>query len=254
MSIPEPLTIIKKGRVAAIVLNRPQVLNVLDTETLDLLGEALLEVGKDGDTRAVIVMGKGHFCAGADVKVLKDKDREGAEAFSRLGQGVCDRIEKLDKPVIAAVTGYALGGGCELALACDIRIAEEDTKFGLPEINLGLIPGFGGTRRMSRLVGIGKAKELILTGKLIDAREAESIGLVNKVVKIGSVIPEAEELAALLSQKSPWVLGKIKRLINGSGGMREGLQREAEAFASCYESPDYLEGINAFLEKRRPVF
>ena len=254
MSTDGPIRIEKKEGIGTIILNRPRSLNVLDTETLRLLGDALAELEKDEGIRSIIITGNGDFCAGADIRELKGKDRQAAEAFSRLGHEVFNHIENMEKPVIAAVRGHALGGGCELALACDIRIAGEGAKFGQPEINLGLIPGFGGTQRLVRLVGIGKAKELILTGNIIGAREAESIGLVNSVVKDEELMKKAEETARVLSEKSPLVLRMAKKLINENQELQKGLAKEISSFAACFETEDHIEGIKAFLEKRKPVF
>ena len=163
-------------------------------------------------------------------------------------------IETMGKAVIAAVAGYALGGGCEVALACDLRIADESARFGQLEMNLGVIPGFGGTQRLSRLIGRGKAKELILTGRIIDAVEAESIGLVNKVVKEGELMREAENIAGIIAQKSPIAVRKAKRLMNGSMEIARGLEEERASFADCFAFQDYREGMSAFLEKRKPTF
>ncbi|HAB52713.1 MAG TPA: hypothetical protein DCE80_11190, partial [Ignavibacteriales bacterium] len=176
------------------------------------------------------------------------------EAFCRWGHKVFDQLEGMGKPVIAAVNGFALGGGCELAIACDIRIAGESAKFGQPEVNLGLIPGFGSTQRLSRLVGIGKAKEMILTGKIIDAKEAESIGLVNRVVKDEELMIVAEEMAQVIAQKPPIAVKMAKTLINENQEIKEGLEKEINLFAQCFATQDRLEGINAFLEKRKPEF
>jgi len=254
MSTDEPIRIKKEDGIGTIILNRPQSLNLLDTEMLRALGDALSEIEKDTGIRSIIITGDGHFCAGADIRELKEKDRQAAEAFSRLGHGVFNHIENMGKPVIAAVRGHALGGGCELALACDIRIAGEGAKFGQPEINLGLVPGFGATQRLVRLVGVGKAKELILTGNVIGAREAESIGLVNSVVKDEELMKKAEETARMLSEKSPLVLRIAKRLINENQDFQKGLAKEISSFAECFETEDHIEGIKAFLEKRKPGF
>jgi enoyl-CoA hydratase len=254
MTTDGPIRIEKKGGVGTIILNRPQTLNVLDTETLLLLGKALADLEKDESIRAIIMTGNGDFCAGADIRELKEKDSLAAETFSRLGHQVFNHIENMGKPVIAAVRGHALGGGCELALACDIRIAGEGAMFGQPEIKLGLIPGFGGTQRLVRLVGAGKAKELILTGNIISAREAESIGLVNSVVKDEELMKKAEETAGVLSEKSPLILRIAKKLINENQELQKGLAQEMSFFAACFETEDHIEGINAFLEKRKPVF
>jgi enoyl-CoA hydratase len=254
MSTAEAVRIEKKGAVATIVLDRADSLNILNSATLEKFDSLLQELERDGQIRCVVITGGRHFSAGADVRELKEKDRKQAEAFSRLGQRVCSRMENMRKPVIAAVNGYALGGGCELALACDIRIASENAKFGQPEVNLGIVPGFGGTQRLARLVGITRAKELVFTGRSIDAKEAERIGLVGSVVTGGELMEKVGELAGLLSQKSPVALGAAKVLINKSGEMEDGLQREVASFAECFAAADHTEGIKAFLEKRKPVF
>lgn len=254
MSTDLPIRTEKKAGVGKIILNRPDSLNLLGTETLRLLGEALTALEKDEGIRSIVITGEGNFCAGADIRELKEKDRQSAEVFAQLGHKVFNHIENMEKPVIAAVGGHALGGGCELALACDIRIAGEGAKFGQPEIKLGLIPGFGGTQRLARLVGTGKAKELILTGKIIGAIEAESIGLVNSVVKDGELMNRAEETAVVLAEKSHMVLRMAKNLINENQDLQKGLAKEISFFAACFETEDHIEGINAFLEKRKPVF
>jgi enoyl-CoA hydratase len=160
----------------------------------------------------------------------------------------------MGKPVIAAIRGYALGGGCEMALACDLRIAGESAKLGQPEVNHGLIPGFGGTQRLTRLVGIGRAKEMILTGKVIDAREAETIGLLSKVVRDEDVMQRAREIALLITQKSPLVLKIAKTVINENQDIKRALEIEIASFAECFTTEDHVEGISAFLEKRAPKF
>jgi enoyl-CoA hydratase len=254
MNTGDPVRVEKKGAVATVVLDRPDSLNILNSATLEKLGDALEELEGDRETRSIVITGNGHFSAGADVRELKEKDPAQAEVFSRLGQGICKRIEAMRKPVIAAVRGYALGGGCEIALACDIRIAAESAKFGQPEVNLGIIPGFGGTQRLTRLVGIGKAKELILTGRIVNAGEAERIGLVNSVVKDEELMGRVTDLAELFLQKSPVALGAAKMLIDGCREGGDGLEREVTSFAECFASEDHSEGIDAFLEKRKPRF
>lgn len=243
----------KKKELGILALNKPSM-NLLDTETLQELGNSLTELENDSEIRAVIITGEKNFCAGADIKELKEMHPKEAEAFSRLGHKVCNQIETMEKPVIAAVKGFALGGGCELALACDIRIAGESAKFGLPEVNIGLIPGFGGTQRLTRLVGIGIAKEMIFTGKIIDAREGLAIGLVNKVVKDEELMEKVEETALILSEKSHVTLKIAKNLINKNQEIKKGLEMEIVSFSECFASQDHVEGINAFLEKRKPRF
>ncbi len=243
-----------KEEIRIITLNRPGSMNILDTRMLVELGNALVDSEKNERIRAVIITGEKNFCAGADILELKEKHPAEALVFSRLGHEVFNRIENLEKPVIAAVNGYALGGGCELALACDVRIAAENAKFGQPEVNIGLIPGFGATQRLPRLVGIGKAKELILTGRVVDAKEAESIGLVNKVVKDEDLMRNSEEMALALAQKSPIIMKIARRLINKNQEIEKGLEMESVYFSECFASRDHIEGISAFLEKRKPKF
>ena len=228
--------------------------NILDTITLQELEKGLTELENDEKIRAIIITGGENFSAGANIKELKEMHPDEADAFSRLGHKVCDHIENMVKPVIAAVNGYVLGGGCEIALACDIRIAGENAKFGQPEINIGLIPGFGATQRLTRLLGIGRAKELILTGRIIDAIEAESIGLTSMVVDDDKLMDKAEEIAKALAQKSPITIKIAKSLINKNLDIKKGLEMEIVSFSDCFASRDHMEGINAFLEKRKPEF
>ncbi len=249
----DEIKIEKKNEIGIITLNKPP-LNLLDTKMLHHLDGSLEDMENDGKIRAVIIKGEQNFCAGADVKELKEMHPDEALVFSRLGHKVCSHIENMDKPVIAAVNGYAFGGGWELALACDLRIAAEGTKLGLPELNLGIIPGFGGTQRLTRLAGIGRAKEMIFTGRSMDAKEALSIGLVNTVVKDEELMGKAEEVAGILSKKSPLILKIAKALINRNLDIRKGLEMEMFSFSECFASEDHMEGINAFLKKRKPVF
>jgi len=206
------------------------------------------------ETKVIIITGTDNFCSGANIKELMEKHPVEAEIFSRLGHKVFNHIENMEKPVIAAVNGYALGGGCELAMAADIRIASESAKFGQPEVNLGLIPGFGGTQRLSRLVGIGRAKELIFTGRIIDAKEAQDIGLVNKVVREEELLERSKEMALVLAEKSPLILKIAKNLINSNYDIKKGLEMEIMDFSEVFASEDHMEGIKAFLEKRKPKF
>jgi enoyl-CoA hydratase len=254
MSTDSPLVVVKKDLVGMITLSSPDTLNVLGTPSLNALIDALKDMGEDRRIRVVIITGMKHFSAGADIKEMRDKNPAEAKAFAYVGHEICDRIEQMEKPVIAAVCGYALGGGCEIALSCDIRLASEDAKFGQPEVGLGLIPGFGGTQRMARLLGIGRAKELILTGRMIDAKEAEAVSLVNSVVKTDELLQRADETAALLLKKGPYALGAAKKLINENQEIRRGLENEIASFSKCFETEDHTEGIKAFLEKRPPEF
>ncbi|HXW69312.1 MAG TPA: enoyl-CoA hydratase-related protein [Dissulfurispiraceae bacterium] len=244
----------KKKNIGIIILNRPEVMNALNTPMLLELSEALSELEKDRNIRAIIVRGGRHFCAGADIRELTDKKPEDARDFSRLGQGLCNRISHLGKPVIAAVSGYALGGGCEISLACDIRIAGENARFGQPEANIGIIPGWGATQRLPGLIGVGKAKEIIMMGKIINAVEALALGLVSRVAKDGELFEKAEEDAGIMAGKSQPAIRRIKNLIDARLGVDKGLDFEAGLFSECFDTDDYKEGIKAFLEKRKPAF
>lgn len=250
----EHIQIEKKKEIGIITLNRPEVRNALNRKMLHELEDNLTELENDSQIRTIIITGNKDFSAGADIKEMNAIKPEEIESFCRWGHKVINHLENIGKPVIAAITGFALGGGCELALACDIRIAGEGTKFGQPEVNLGLIPGFGGTQRLSRLVGIGKAKEMIFTGEILSAKEAESIGLVNKMVKDEELMTKAEEMALVIAQKGPIAVKKAKKLINENQGIERGLEKEIAFFARCFATRDRLEGINAFLEKRKPNF
>lgn len=254
MSTDKNVRIEKKEWIGIITFGLPGSLNVLDSPTLVALRDALTDLEKEEGTRVIVLKGDRHFSAGANIRELKGKDAESAQVFAELGHSVCDRIENMQKPVIAAVNGYALGAGLELALACDMRIASEGTKFGQPEAGLGLIPGFGGTQRLTRLAGIGISKELILTGRIIDAREALSFGIVNTVVKDGELFEKAEDIARLMAQKSPVAIKLAKRLINENHRIGGELEMEIAFFADCFAAEDHTEGLNAFLEKRQPKF
>lgn len=241
-------------RIGIITLSRERARNALDSALLRMLDVTLAACGGDREVRAVIVTGGADFCAGADLKEMGAMTVAEAGRFSRLGHAVFRRIEGLPKPVIAAVAGHALGGGCELALACDIRLAAESARLGLPEVKLGLIPGFGGTQRLAALVGNGRARELILTGRIVHAREAETMGLVSTVVPDSDLAEHARELAVRLSGKSPTALAAAKQLLVETARLEQGLELEEKAFTRCFGSPDREEGIAAFLEKRQPRF
>ena len=243
--------------VVVITINRPQVLNALSTATLDELHAALDEVAADPVVGAVVLTGAGDrsFVAGADIKEFEDlSSASSACQFALHGQAVLNRIETLDRPVIAAINGYALGGGCELAMACDIRLAADTARFGQPEIDLGIIPGFGGTQRLARLVGRGRAKLLCMTGESIDAAEALRMGLVDRVVPAGELLEEAQALGRTLCSKAPVALAIIKRAIDVGleGTLGEGLAYEAAQFGLVFDTQDRREGVSAFLAKRKP--
>jgi enoyl-CoA hydratase len=245
------------GEVGLLKINRPDRLNALNSKTLDELAGALEDVSRDESVKVVVITGQGKaFVAGADIAEMSDMDPLQARAFSRKGQAVLDKIEHLEKPVIAAVNGFALGGGCELALACDIRLASEEAKFGQPEVNLGVIPGFAGTQRLARLIGEGRAKEYIFTGETIDAQAALSYGLANKVVPAGQLMDEAMSLAEKITAKGPLAVSLAKTLIHKGlqVDLNSGTALETDAFALCFASGQAKEGMTAFLEKRKPVW
>ncbi|MDK2887762.1 MAG: enoyl-CoA hydratase [Thermoanaerobacter sp.] len=247
----------KDGHIALLTINRPEVRNALDPQTWAEIRSAIRECKFDRDVRVVIITGAGGkaFASGADIRTLRE--RETLEVLKSEAQETLNDIENLDKPVIAAIDGYALGGGCELAMACDIRIATSRSKLGQPEVNLGIIPGAGGTQRLQRLVGIGKAKELIFTGDIISAQEAREIGLVNKVVEQPEdLLPAAREMARKIIAKGPVAVGLAKLAINvgANTDINSGLLFEKLAQTVAFSTEDRIEGTTAFLEKRKPVF
>jgi enoyl-CoA hydratase len=248
----------KSEGTATITINRPEVRNALNEETILEILSRLEDAKGDETIRVIVVTGAGDraFSAGADIKMIKDMDSPKARDVTRLGHKLCDEIEELGKPVIAAINGYALGGGLELAMACDIRIASENARLGQPEIKLGLIPGWGGTQRLPRFVGKGVAKEMIFTGKDIDAKTAERMGLVNAVVPPDQLRSVVRELAKEIADKPPISIKLAKELINSSleTSLRVGETREAEAFGIAASTEDFREGVAAFLKKRKPKF
>jgi enoyl-CoA hydratase len=247
-----------KGPIAYVTVNRPKVLNALNTPTWTDLKAAFEQAKADASVRGVILTGAGDkaFIAGADISELARVDAYGAEESSRFGQKVLDHIENLGKPVIAAVNGFALGGGCETAMACTMRIAAEHARFGQPEVKLGLLPGGGGTQRLPRLVGKGRALQLILTGETISAQEAYRIGLVNEVVPAANLIERAETILKQIAANAPiavkFSLEAANRGLDSS--QSEGLVLEASYFGICAATEDKREGTSAFLEKRAPQF
>ena len=247
----------RESAVAIVTINRPKVLNALNARTLDELGRAVLDLKHDDGVRVVIVTGAGEksFVAG-DINELAVQTPTGGRELALTGQHVLDAIENLGKPVIAAINGYALGGGCELAMACTLRLAADTAKLGQPEINLGIIPGYAGTQRLSRLVGKGKAMELILSGALIGASEAERIGLVNRVVPAAELMTEARKLAGQLAASAPIAMRYIINAINKGLEMpfAEGSVFEATLFGLIASTDDMREGTRAFLEKRKAEF
>jgi enoyl-CoA hydratase len=249
----------KKGDgIGWITINRPDKLNAMNVETIEELKTAFQEFESDPEARAVILTGTGEkaFVAGADISEFAHLDAERGRNFSRQGQALTRTIENFPKPVIAAINGYALGGGTEIALACHIRLAAESAKLGQPEVKLGIIPGYGGTQRLARLVGKGKAMEMILTGRMIDAKEAVETGLVNKVVAAAELLPAAEALAKEAIKNGPLAVAYSIEAINRGldGTLDEGLELEAEIFGRACATEDFKEGAKAFLEKRKPDF
>ena len=254
----ENLLLERDGPVAILTINRPQVLNALNRATTEELRRAVLDLKEDATVRAVILTGGGEksFVAGADIKELaKQRPAEGKE-FSRRGQHIFDLIENMGKPVIAAINGFALGGGCELAMACTLRLAADTARMGQPEINLGIIPGYAGTQRLSRLVGKGIALDIMLTGRQVKADEAMQIGLVNRVVPAADLMAEAKKLAAELATKPPVAVQYIIEAANHGleVSFDQGQFLEATLFGLVASTDDMREGTAAFLEKRKPQF
>jgi len=248
----------KEDNKAYILVNKPKSLNSLNEETLLELEEAIDLIAKNIKLQVLIIRGKGDkaFVAGADIKEMAGMDPIQAEKFASLGQRVFDKIEKLSMPVIAAVNGHALGGGCELALSCDIRIASENAQFGQPEVGLGIIPGFGGTQRLNKIIGEGLAKEYIYTGKFINSKKAKEINLVNHVVKLEELDNKAEEIANQIMNNSPIAVKMAKEAINfkHDSNQSSGLDYEAKLFGLCFSTYDQQEGMQAFIKREKPHF
>lgn len=245
----------KEDHLAIVTINRPKALNALNSETLKDLDVVFSDLENDSNIYAVILTGAGEksFVAGADISEMKDLNEEEGKEFGLLGNKVFRKIEDLNKPVIAAISGFALGGGCEISMACDIRIASEKAIFGQPEVGLGITPGFGGTQRLPRIVGLGKAKELIYTGSNINAEEAYRIGLVNKIVSLENLMDEAKAMAKKIIANAPVAVKLCKDAINR--GMQVDIDSaviiEAEDFGKCFSTEDQTEGMTAFLERRK---
>jgi enoyl-CoA hydratase len=246
----------REDAVATVIVDRPDAMNALDAATLTELRDRLLVLRDDGDVRALVLTGSGDraFIAGADIKSMSGMDADAAREWGALGHEVSNLLEGSPQPTIAAINGFALGGGCELALACDIRYASSRAKLGQPEINLGIIPGWGGTQRLARVCGVGFAKELILTGRVVDAEEASRRGLVNGVHD--PVLEKALETARALAAKGPLALRAAKAATNRAlqGDHGENLRRETDYFGELFASEDAKEGLTAFIEKREPKF
>ena len=249
----------EQNDMAMITINRPEHRNALDLQTRKEIFGALREVRVGGTSKVLVIRGAGDkaFVAGADIRMIKKMTSvDCLEFFGNYSHKLYDEIENLEIPVIAMINGYCLGGGCELAAACDIRIASENAKFGHPEVLLGIIPSGGATQRLPRLIGIGRAKELIFTGRIIDAFEAEKIGLVNRVVQATELAKTVEEVAFAIAGKGPLAIKMAKKALNEGlkGDFRTGMEYEIALQSVCFSSNDHMEGIEAFLEKRKPEF
>ncbi len=253
----ETLTYDVADGVALVTLNRPDKLNALSREVLDELEDRFVAIGRDDSVKGVILTGAGDkaFAAGADISQFRSMGAMEGHRFALRGQAVFNRIESLPKPVIAAVNGFALGGGCELALACHLRTASESATFGQPEVNLGIIPGYGATQRLPRLVGLGRATEMILTGDRVSAQRAYEIGLVNRVFADDALIDGTKALLTGILSKAPAAIGLALEAVHSSDiPLHEGLRHEAALFGQCCATEDFAEGIDAFLERRKPEF
>ena len=248
----------RQGAIGIVTINRPKVLNALNKETMRELKTLVEQIAVDQEIGVVIVTGSGDksFVAGADITEMQPLSALEGRQWGKFSQGVFNALENLPQPVIAAVNGYALGGGCELAMSCDIRIASEKAKFGQPEVLLGVIPGFAGTQRLPRLIGKGRAKELLFTGKQIDAMEAYRIGLVNAVVPAEKLLDVAKEWANLILSRGMVAVQLCKSAVNEGMDMdfESGQAYEAEAFGLCFATEDQAEGMAAFVEKRAAIF
>lgn len=250
------LNISKKNFVSTITINKPESLNALNKTIIEELSNAFSAINEDKTCRAVILTGAGEksFVAGADIKEFSDFGSEKAEDLARNGQNkLFNKIENLSKPVIAAVNGFALGGGLELAMSCHIRYASENARLGLPEVTLGLIPGYGGTQRLPKLVGKGMANEMIFSAKMISAQKAKEIGLVNEVFSSEELLDKCMELANIISRNSPLAIEKAIKAVNLSD-TAEGFETEIKSFGEVFDLADKTEGVTAFLEKRKPNF
>ena len=244
--------------IATITINRPKALNALNLDTVTELKDAIEKIAVDKAVKVVVITGAGEksFVAGADIKEMATKTPAEGREWGQFGQNVFTEIENMPQPVIAAINGFCLGGGCELSCACDIRYASENAKFGQPEVGLGITPGFGGTQRLTRVVGRGQAKELIYTGGMIGAEDAKAIGLVNKVVPQEELMPAVLKLAGKIAKNAPVAVQLSKAAINRgiNCDVVTGIAYEAEVFGLCFSTNDQKEGMAAFVEKRKPTF
>jgi enoyl-CoA hydratase len=253
----ETLLLDVENNVAILTINRPKKLNALNNQVLDELDAAIDDIAERDDVRGVIITGSGDraFVAGADIAELEQLNEKTGREASRKGQEIFSKIENLAKPVVAVVNGYALGGGCELAMACHLRVATQNAKFGLPEVGLGLIPGYGGTQRLTRLIGKGRALEMILTANHVNADLALAMGLVNRLAADGQGMKEAIELISVILGKGPVAIKQAIQAVQAAyGDPDKGFKREAELFGELFNTEDFKEGTSAFMNKRSPNF
>ncbi len=243
------------NKIAVVTIHRPESLNALNAQVFNDLDRVFDDLEAEKTVNCIIITGSGEksFVAGADIKEFPSLSQDKAKDLSRRGHHVFDKIEKLSKPVIAAVNGFALGGGLELALACHIRYASENARLGLPEVTLGLIPGYGGTQRLPKLIGKGLANEMIFSAKMITAEKAKSIGLVNEVFPLEELLPKTQELAGQIVKNSPKGIAKAIKAVNASTS-EKGMEIEIDSFGDLFAHEDFKEGVSAFLEKRKPAF
>ena len=251
------LTDLQEGTLI-ITINRPDKLNALNKDVIEEIGKVMEDVYSNAEIKTVILTGSGEkaFVAGADISEFTALDENGGAELARRGQqGVFDKIENCPKPVIAAVNGFALGGGCELAMSCHFRTASENAKFGQPEVNLGLIPGYGGTQRLTQLIGKGKAMELMMTGDMIGADDAKALGLVNYVFPQSELLAKTKEIVQKIHTKAPVAISKVIACVNDAAkGSADGFANEIKRFGECFATEDMREGTGAFLEKRKAIF
>jgi enoyl-CoA hydratase len=242
--------------ICTIIVNRPDKMNALNKEVFNDLDKAIDEVYRDPEIRSAIITGAGSkaFVAGADISEFLELEPGQAPGLAKRGQIVFDKIENSPKPIVAAVNGFALGGGCELALACHFIYASENAKFGQPEVNLGLIPGYGGTQRLTQVAGKGRAMELIMTGKMIGAKEAMQYGIVNEVTTLEELLSKVKEVLTVIQTKAPVAVAKVIKCINNFDHTQQGYDFEIQKFGECFETEDMKEGASAFLEKRKANF
>ena len=252
----QTLLVSTEEQICTITINRPDKLNAINKTVMSEIGQAVEEVIGNPEIKAAIITGSGAkaFVAGADISEFQGLSKEQGMALAQKGHDVYFKIERSPKPIVAAVNGFALGGGCELALACHFMIASENAKFGQPEVNLGLIPGYGGTQRLVQAAGKGRAMELLMSGRMIGAQEAKTIGIVNEVVAPDELLPKVKEILQTIISKAPIAIANVITCVNNFDHTQKGYDLEVQKFGECFATEDMQEGASAFLEKRKPVF